>query len=126
VTRLNISTGGPFEVLYGYSRAVRVGNQVHVAGTCAQSPNIEGVDAYGQTIDALRTIAGALSEAGASLADVVRTRLYVVDINDTSDVMRAHGEKFRNIGPAATLVQVGALIDPNLRVEIEAYAIIDE
>ena len=126
MTRLNISTGGPFEVLYGYSRAVRVGNQVHVAGTCAQPPNIEGVDAYGQTIDALRTIAGALSEAGASLADVVRTRLYVVDINDTSDVMRAHGEKFRDIGPAATLVQVGALIDPNLRVEIEAYAIIDE
>jgi len=126
VTRLNISSGGPFEVLYGYSRAVRVGNQVHVAGTCAQPPNIEGVDAYGQTIDALHTIAGALSEAGASLADVVRTRLYVVDINDTSDVMRAHGEKFRDIGPAATLVQVGALIDPNLRVEIEAYAIIDE
>ena len=126
MTRQNISSGGPFEVLYGYSRAVRVGNQVHVAGTCAQPPNIEGVDAYGQTIDALHTIAVALIEAGASFADVVRTRLYVVDINDTSDVMRAHGEKFRNIGPAATLVQVGALIDPNLRVEIEAYAIIDE
>lgn len=126
MTRQNISSGGPYEVPYGYSRAVRVGNQVHVAGTCAQPPNVEDVDAYGQAVDALHTIANALSEAGASIADVVRTRLYVVNIDDTDDVMRAHGEKFGDIRPAATLVQVGALIDPNLLVEIEAYAIIDE
>lgn len=126
MTRQNISSGGPYEVPYGYSRAVRVGNQVHVAGTCAQPPNVEDVDAYGQAVDALHTIANALSEAGASMADVVRTRLYVVNIDDTDDVMRAHGEKFGDIRPAATLVQVGALIDPNLLVEIEAYAIIDE
>ena len=126
MTRQNISSGGPYEVPYGYSRAVRVGNHVHVAGTCAQPPNVEDVDAYGQAVDALHTIANALSEAGASMADVVRTRLYVVNIDDTDDVMRAHGEKFGDIRPAATLVQVGALIDPNLLVEIEAYAIIDE
>jgi enamine deaminase RidA (YjgF/YER057c/UK114 family) len=126
VTRQNISSGGPYEVPYGYSRAVRVGNQVHIAGTCAQPPNVEDVDAYSQAVDALHTIANALSEAGASMADVVRTRLYVVNIDDTDDVMRAHGEKFGDIRPTATLVQVVALIDPNLLVEIEAYAIIDE
>jgi enamine deaminase RidA (YjgF/YER057c/UK114 family) len=126
MTRQNISSGGPYEAPYGYSRAVRVGNQVHVAGTCAQSPNVEGVDAYNQAVDALRTIATALTEAGSSLADVVRTRIYVIDINDTDGVMRAHGEAFGDIRPAATLVQVVALIDPNLRVEIEASAVIDE
>jgi enamine deaminase RidA (YjgF/YER057c/UK114 family) len=126
MTRQNISSGGPYEAPYGYSRAVRVGNQVHVAGTCAQPPNVEGVDAYSQALDALHTIANALSEAGASMTDVVRTRIYVVNINDTDDVMRAHGEKFGDIRPTATLVQVVALIDPNLLVEIEAYAIIDE
>jgi enamine deaminase RidA (YjgF/YER057c/UK114 family) len=126
VTRQNISSGGPYEAPYGYSRAVRVGNQVHVAGTCAQPPNVEGVDAYSQAVDALHTIANALTEAGASMVDVVRTRIYVVNINDTDDVMRAHGEKFGDIRPTATLVQVVALIDPNLLVEIEAYAIIDE
>jgi enamine deaminase RidA (YjgF/YER057c/UK114 family) len=126
VTRQNISSGGPYEAPYGYSRAVRVGNQVHVAGTCAQPPNVAGVDAYSQAVDALHTIAHALTEAGASMANVVRTRIYVVNINDTDDVMRAHGERFGDIRPTATLVQVVALIDPNLLVEIEAYAIIDE
>ena len=124
--RQNISSGGPYEAPYGYSRAVRIGNQVHVAGTCAQPPNVDGVDAYGQAIDALTTISAALAEAGASLADVVRTRLYVIDIDDTDAVLRAHGEVFGEIRPAATLVQVVALIDPKLLVEIEAYAVIDD
>jgi enamine deaminase RidA (YjgF/YER057c/UK114 family) len=124
--RQNISSGGPYEAPYGYSRAVRIGNQVHVAGTCAQPPNVDGVDAYGQAVDALTTISAALAEAGASLADVVRTRLYVIDIDDTDAVLRAHGEVFGEIRPAATLVQVVALIDPRLLVEIEAYAVIDD
>ena len=101
-TRQNISSGGPYEAPYGYSRAVRIGNQVHVAGTCARPPNVDGVDAYGQAVDALTTISAALTEAGASLTDVVRTRLYIVDINDTDAVLRAHGEVFGEIRPAAT------------------------
>ncbi len=123
--RQNISSGGPYEEPYGYSRAVRVGNQIHVAGTCAQPPNVEGVDAYGQAVDALHTITAALAEAGATPQDVVRTRLYVTDINDTDAVLRAHGEVFGSIRPAATLVQIAGLIDPNLVVEIEAYAVLD-
>ncbi len=124
MTRQNISSGGPYEAPYGYSRAVRVGNQIHVAGTCAQPPNVAGVDAYGQAVDALETISAALTEAGASVADVVRTRLYVIDIDDTDAVLRAHGEVFGDIRPVATLVQVVALLDPALLVEIEAYAVI--
>lgn len=124
MTRQNISSGGPYETPYGYSRAVRVGNQVHVAGTCAQPPNVEEVDAYGQAVDALNTIAAALVDAGASVSDVVRTRLYVVDLADADAVLRAHGEVFGDVRPAATLVQVVALIDPALLVEIEAYAVI--
>jgi enamine deaminase RidA (YjgF/YER057c/UK114 family) len=126
MTRQNISSDGPYEKLYGYSRAVRVGNQVHVAGTCAQPPNVEGVGAYGQAVDALNTIAVALTEAGASVADVVRTRIYVVDTNDTDDVLRAHGEVFGTIRPACTLVWVAGLIDPHLLVEIEAYAVVSD
>lgn len=124
--RQNISSGGPYEEPYGYSRAVRVGHHVHVAGTCAQAPNIDGVDAYGQAVDALATIAAALGEAGATPSDVVRTRLYVVDLADTEPVLRAHGEVFGDIRPAATLVQVAGLIDPALLVEIEADAIVRE
>ncbi len=115
-TRQNISSGGPYEVLYGYSRAVKVGNQVHVAGTCAQPPNVDGVGAYSQAVDALNTISVALIEAGASMADVVRTRIYVIDINDTDDVLRAHGEVFGETRPAFTPVQVAGLIDPHLLV----------
>ncbi len=125
MTRQNISSGGPYEAAYGYSRAVRVGNQIHVAGTCAQHPNIDGIDAYGQAVDALNTIANALTAAGASVADVVRTRLYIVDLADTEAVLRAHGEVFGDVRPATTLVQVVALIDEKLRVEIEADAVID-
>jgi enamine deaminase RidA (YjgF/YER057c/UK114 family) len=126
MTRQNISSGGPYEAPYGYSRAVRVGNQIHVAGTCAQAPNIDGVDAYGQATDALHTIRHALVDAGATVADVVRTRIYVIDIDDTDKVLRAHGEVFGDIRPAATLVQVTALINPALLVEIEAYAVVDD
>ena len=125
MARQNISSGGPYEEPYGYSRAVRVGNQVDVAGTCAQPPDVDGVDAYGQAISALGIIATALREAGADINDVVRTRVYVVDLADTDGVMRAHGEVFRTVRPAATLLQVVALIDPALLVEIEAVAVIE-
>lgn len=123
MTRQNISSGGAYEAPYGYSRAVRIGDQIHVAGTCAQPPNVDGVDAYGQAVDALRIIGAALVAAGGGLSDVVRTRIYVVDIDHADAVMRAHGEVFGDVCPAATLVQVAALIDPLLLVEIEAYAI---
>ena len=126
MTRQNITSGGPYEAPYGYSRAVRIGDQVHIAGTCAQPPHIDGVDAYGQAVDALKTISASLDEAGASVADVVRTRIYVVDIDDTDGVLRAHGEVFGDVRPAATLVQVVALIEPALLVEIEAYAVISD
>ncbi len=124
--RQNISSGGPYEERYGYSRAVRVGNQVHVAGTCAQDPRVDGCDAYEQARNALQTIGTALAEAGAELADVVRTRIYVTNIDDTDRVLKAHGEAFGSIRPAATLVQVVALIDPRLLVEIEAYAVLTD
>lgn len=110
----------------GYSRAVRVGNVVEVAGTTAQDSNaITGVDEYSQTKRILEKIAAALHEAGATLADVVRTRLFVVDISKWEAVGRAHGEVFGEIRPVTTMVQVAALIDPRLLVEIEATAIID-
>ncbi len=119
-----VSSDGPYEDRYGYSRAVRLGDTVHVAGTCAQPPNVEGCDAGTQARDALRIIAEALEEAGATTADVVRTRIYVVDLADTEAVLAAHGEVFADVRPAATLVQVAGLIDPALLVEIEATAIV--
>lgn len=124
MTRQNISSGGPYEEPYGYSRAVRIGNQVEVAGTCAQPPNVEGCDAGDQARDALATIIAALAEAGASVGDVVRTRIYVTDLADTEAVLQAHGDVFGDVRPAATLVQVAGLIDPALKVEIEATAVI--
>lgn len=117
--RLNISSGSDFEVAYGYSRAVRVGDHIHVAGTTAP-----GEDAYEQARSAIAVIEAALGEAGASLADVVRTVTYVTDIADTELVGRAHQEAFGEIRPAATLVAVSALVHPSLRVEIEAYAVV--
>lgn len=125
MTRQQISSGGPYEEPYGYSRAVRVGNVVHVAGTCAQPPNVEGHDAYEQAVAALRIIRQALHEADATIDDVVRTRLYVVNMDDADEVLRAHGEVFGDVRPAATLLGVKALIDPALLVEIEVDAIVD-
>ena len=117
--RLNVSSGSEFESVFGYSRAVRVGDQIHVAGTTAP-----GDDAYDQARAAIAVIEAALGEAGAGLADVVRTVTYVTDIGDTELVGRAHQEAFGEIRPAATLVAVSALVHPSLRVEIEAYAVV--
>ena len=126
--RKNISSGTPWEAVVGYSRAVRVGNHVEVAGTTS----IEGTEligngnAYEQARFVFRKIEKALHEAGATLRDVVRTRMYVTTSNVTDDVLRAHGEVFMDIRPVATLVVVSALIDDRLLVEIEVTAIIDE
>lgn len=122
-----ISSGAPWEPTVGYSRAVRVGNVVEVAGTTAMvNGEVVGEgDAYAQTVCALGIIGEALRQAGATFEDVVRTRLFVTDIaRDWEAVGRAHGDVFAAIRPAATMVEVRALIDPRLLVEVEATAII--
>lgn len=121
--RKNISSGGPFETVFGYSRAVRVGQHIHVAGTCAQPPHDAG-DAYEQATGALKIIGNALTEAGASFADVVRTVVYITDAAHAEGVTRAHCETFGEIKPASTAVIVAGLLRPHLVVEIEAYAIL--
>ena len=126
--RQNVSSNSPFEPLVGFSRAVRAGTNVYVSGTAPWGPDGKVIvgDAYQQARQCIRNIEAALLQAGASLRDVVRTRMYVIDMDRWEDVSRAHREAFAEIMPAATLVEVSRLAAPEMQVEIEADAVIEE
>ena len=128
MTRQNIGTGGKWEPIIGYSRAVRVGAVVHVSGCTAMTPQglVGKGDAYAQTVQVLKTIEAALEKAGAKLEHVVRTRMYLTKIEQWEQVGRAHGEVFGSILPATTILEVSKLIDPEMLIEIEAEAIVDD
>jgi len=123
MARQHVSSGSPYEEVFGYCRAVRVGDTVHVAGTCAAIEHLDGTSTHEQAVSALDIIQAALAEVGSGPADVVRTVTYVTDIDDMAQVAEAHRAVFGDVRPASTLVEVSRLIDPRMTVEIEVYAV---
>lgn len=126
MNRAHISSGTPWEAIVGYSCAIRAGNHIYISGTTATDADgqVVGADAYQQTLQTLRNVERALASLGAGLDDVVRTRMFVTNIDQWEDIGRAHGEVFAEIRPATTMVEVSKLIAPEMLVEIEAEAIV--